>query len=382
MKKLAVGIMSGTSLDGIDIVIAKIEGHFLDTSVDVVAFETISYSEIIKDKIIQSMDFRQCNPKLICSLNYELSYAYYEAIKEVCSNNNISLMDIDFIACHGQTIYHINEDSDSEVKSSLQLGDGSVLANISHKTVVSNFRSADIAVGGVGAPLVPYADYILFLDQEISRSLHNIGGISNLTYLQVGSSLEEVIAFDTGPGNMIIDYFAKKFFSLPYDASGDIARKGRLNQRLISFLMSHSYLKQLPPKSTGRELFGDTFALEVLKQFQDLPQEDILCTITHFTAKSIAKAYEDFILKNHPLDEIVFSGGGARNDFLLELVHHYLPSIHIKKSSEFGIDESAKEALAFLILGNETLNMQSSNVKAATGANQFVILGQISYVLQ
>ncbi len=380
MKKLAIGIMSGTSLDGIDVVVARIEGSFLNTRFNFVAYETIPYADETKNKIRRAMDPIKCNPKLICSLNFELSEIYANAIFSVCENNNISPEEIDYIACHGQTIYHIGAGDPFSTPSSLQLGDGSVLANLCHTTVVSNFRSADIAVGGQGAPLVPYADYVLFREEKVSKSMHNIGGISNLTVIPAGSKLEEIIAFDTGPGNMMIDAFAEILFKVPYDDSGKLARQGTLNQKLLTELMNHPYLKVLPPKSTGREEFGIDFSKHILSQYHRLSPYDLICTITHFTAKSIAKAYKDFVFNKYQMDEIIFSGGGARNKFLMELIKTYLPKQNIKTLSEEGIDDSAKEALAFLILGNETLNKAPSNVPSATGATKRVILGQVSYV--
>ncbi|MCK5761329.1 MAG: anhydro-N-acetylmuramic acid kinase, partial [Candidatus Izimaplasma sp.] len=205
MKKLAVGIMSGTSLDGIDIVITEIEGTFTNTTVNVVAFETVEYEEKLLNRIKKSLVLEESSSDLLCSLNFELGYAYADAVKKVCKNNNFDLEEIAFIASHGQTIFHIGKSEKDNIQSSLQLGEGSVIANECNTTVVSNFRSADIAVGGQGAPLVPYADYILFSKKDKTRVMHNIGGISNVTVLKKNGSIDDVLAFDTGLGNMMID---------------------------------------------------------------------------------------------------------------------------------------------------------------------------------
>lgn len=374
--------MSGTSLDGIDIVIAKIEGVFVDTVVEVIAFETVPYDALIRSKIIDAMDPKKCNPALICSLNFELAQSYSKAVHVVCEKFGISLYDVDYIASHGQTIYHVNEDSEQSVRSSLQLGDGSVLANLCHTTVVSNFRSADIAVGGEGAPLVPYADYILFRDKSVSRALHNIGGISNLTLIPANGMLDDLIAFDTGPGNMMIDYFARELFDLPYDNLGEIAKSGKPNRELLNELMSHPFLSKTPPKSTGREDFGKEYCTFIMNKFKHLDKKDLLCTLTYFTAKSISKAYVDFIFPDHYVDEIILSGGGAKNNFLMQLIQTYLQVTKVLMLSQKGMNESIKEALAFLILGNETLSLRPSNVTSATGAQRPVILGQVSFVVE
>lgn len=379
MKKMAVGIMSGTSLDGIDVVLASIEGSYLKTQVHMIAYELFPLDPKLKQKIMDAMNKDTCSAALISSLNMELGYAFGNAAKSLCEKKGIPLSQIDYVASHGQTIWHINEDDQNDVKSSLQLGDGSAIASIMQTTVVSNFRNADIAAGGVGAPLVPYVDYLLFSDEKKSRSLHNLGGISNMTVLKASSNEDDIIAFDTGPANMMIDRAMMVLFHKPYDQNGDVARSGHLIPAMLHELMNHPYLNQKPPKSTGREVFGDSYTDLIIKRYAQEKKEDIVTTLTHFTAQSIVKAYQDDVLPYVNLDEIIFSGGGAYNAFLLELIGDELKPVMIKKLDDDHYDSKAKEALAFLVLGNETLNHQPSNMLKATGAKHKAILGQINY---
>ncbi len=381
MMKIAVGIMSGTSMDGIDVVITEIEGTNLKTKLNVLAYDTIDYNEKLLLRIKKGFSISESNSELLCSLNFELGYAYADAVKQVCIKNKILLEDIDFIASHGQTIYHIGKDDSSNILSSLQLGEGAVIANLCNTTVVSNFRTADIAVGGQGAPLVPYADYVLFKDDKVNRVMNNIGGISNVTVLPKNGSINDVIAFDTGPGNMMIDYACKKMLNLNYDDLGNISRTGKLIPEMLQELLTHRFFKLIPPKSTGREDFGDAYTLSMIEKYNNKDFKDILCTLTHFTADSIANAYKKYIIPKFAVDEIVVSGGGVYNIFLMELLQVNLPDIKIRKLEDLGYNSSIKEALAFVILGNETLNMNYSNVSSATGAKKSVILGQVNYVL-
>ena len=382
MKKMAVGIMSGTSLDGIDVVLASIEGSYQTTQVKMLAYEMFPIEPQLKKKIMDAMREDTCSPALISSLNMELGYAFGHAAKSLVDHMGIPLQKIDFVASHGQTIWHINEDDKSFVRSSLQLGDGSAIASIMETTVVSNFRNADIAAGGTGAPLVPYVDYLLFTDKVKSRSLHNLGGISNMTVLKANGTEDDVIAFDTGPANMMIDRAMMVLYQKPYDAFGEVARSGHIIPAMLYELMNHPYLNQKPPKSTGREVFGDQYTDQLIKRYKDEKSEDIISTLTHFTAQSIVKSYQDDVLPHIVLDEIIFSGGGAYNTYLLELIKEELKPIEVKTLENYHYDSKAKEALAFLVLGNETLNHKASNMLKATGAKHKTILGQINYFIK
>lgn len=379
MKQMAIGIMSGTSLDGIDVVVANIEGTNLNTKVEIIAFQTIPIDEPLKEEIRQAMNEKAATPALLSSLNMKLGYAFGHAAKKVCEDAHLSLEMIDFVASHGQTIWHINENQGHLIQSSLQLGDPSAIASILKTTVVSHFRNADIAQGGVGAPLVPYVDFILFSDPKRSRSLHNLGGISNLTYLPKGASEHDVIAMDTGPANMMIDRAMQRLYQQPYDDNGGIARQGKLISKLYQEMMDHPFFRLEPPKSTGREVFGDQLTDQLLIAYKHQKPEDIIHTLTMITIQSIVDAYQTWIIPKNGLDDIIFSGGGAYNTFILENIQKQLPEITILKLEDLGFNSKAKEALAFLILGHETLSLRPSNLLQATGAKRKVILGQVTY---
>lgn len=382
MSKLAIGIMSGTSLDGIDVVIAEIKGYNQDTKVNILAFDSFEYEKTLLLKIKECINNEFVSKALICSLNFELGYAYSNAVKIACKKYGINLDDVEFIASHGQTIFHINDSFDSYIRSSLQLGEGSIIANQCKTTVVSNFRAADIAVGGKGAPLVPFSDYILFNDSSKNRSVHNIGGIANMTVIKKGSELEDVFGFDSGPGNMMIDYACKKYFNVDYDNNGEIARKGNVIEDFLRELLNNDYFKVKPPKSTGRELFGDDYTEKMCLKYENHLKEDIVRTLTEFTKVTIVDSYKEFILPFTKLDEIIFCGGGVYNTFLIEIIKKELPQISILTLEDIGYNSSSKEALAFIVLGNQTLNYSSSNVLKVTGAKEQVILGQVNYVLK
>lgn len=382
MKKIAVGIMSGTSLDGIDVVISEIEGQSLNTKVNIINAKTYSYSPELLEKIKKCISIDESTVELICSVNFEISIAYSECVKDLCKISNINLNDVAFIASHGQTVFHINEQSNTLVKSSLQIGDGSVLANLTNTTVVSNFRTADIAVGGCGAPLVPYADYILFRDKHKTRLLQNIGGIANVTVLVKNALLEDIYAFDNGPGNMMIDHAMKVLYDQSYDNNGNTAAKGTVIPEMLVELLDNNYFVVSPPKSTGREMFGIEYTNKILNKYSLHNKEDIISTLTHFTAKTIADSYHNFIENFHKIDELIISGGGTYNSTLIQLIRDYSNIENIKFSDDIGIDSSYKEAVAFIILANETLHFGYSNILKATGAQKHTILGQVSYVLK
>jgi len=244
MKRLAIGMMTGTSLDGIDLVLVEIEDSSIDTITKVLSSKTYAYEAKLLEKIRTSMEFKNCTPELLCSLNYELAKAYAECVFDFTKVAGFSAKSIDFIASHGQTIYHITDNANGYHKSSLQLGNGSVLANLTGIDVISDFRSADIAVGGQGAPLVPYAHYVLFHDKEKSRIIQNIGGISNLTYLPANADLNQVIAFDNGPGNMKIDRAMQALYGKPFDYNGDEAKKGKVIKPLFLDVINMEYFTE------------------------------------------------------------------------------------------------------------------------------------------
>lgn len=374
----AVGLMSGTSLDGIDAVLCDISGVSLDTNIKEIAFCTIEIPEGIKDKI-RKCCANKADVELVCSLNFELGELFADAVGKVCQKACVDLSELEFIASHGQTIYHIPKAYGDIHRSTLQIGESAVIAQRCGCKVVSNFRVKDIAAGGEGAPLVPFSEYILYRRTDQAVALQNIGGIGNVTIIPKNCEIDEVFAFDTGPGNMMIDEAMRIFYGVPYDKNGDIAAKGKMIHALQQELEAHAYLKVVPPKTTGREMFGEAYTVELLKRYAAEKKEDIVATLTWFTAYSIAENYRLFICKEHDIREVILGGGGAHNRTLQKMLASELPQIKISTQEEKGYSSDAKEAIAFVILGNETLNGRYSNLPNATGAQHKVILGNVTY---
>lgn len=374
----AVGLMSGTSLDGIDAALVEIDNFGKKTKIKLIEFITISIPLDVKDEIKRACSEEQSSVDLICSLNFKLGYLFAEATKNVCNKAGITLENLDFIASHGQTIYHLPKSRDSFIPSTLQIGEPAIIAYETGVKVVSNFRVMDMASGGEGAPLVPYSEYIIYGSDEENIALQNIGGIGNVTVIPKGGDINSIFAFDTGPGNMIIDEVCQRLFKLNYDEDGKIAANGEIQNDILDDLMSHSYINAFPPKTTGREEFGQQFVDELLKKYNNKKPEDILSTVTMFTAKSIAVNYKNFIMNKVNLNKVIIGGGGAHNKTLLSYLKNELPNVSIVTQDDIGLSSDAKEAIAFVILGNETLNNNFSNVPSATGAKEKVILGNIT----
>ncbi|MDP6923604.1 MAG: anhydro-N-acetylmuramic acid kinase [Candidatus Scalindua sp.] len=379
-----IGLMSGTSCDGIDACLVNITGNGLSTRADIIGFETYPYENEIRESIFEASCKETGTVDKICQLNFTLGKLFADAAGQIAGKLSIPLSEIDIVGSHGQTIYHVsslNESNDNEVRSTLQIGEPSIIAQETGVTTVSDFRTRDIAAGGEGAPMVPYADFVLFGRDEIGRAIQNIGGISNVTFLPADGNIKEIIAFDNGPGNMIIDRFAEIITNgkLKYDKNGELASRGKLNQDLLERLCAHPYLSKLPPKSTGREDFGIQFSDNLFKESRqdNIDVHDAIATITAFTAKSISDSYGKYIQLSHKITEVVVSGGGVCNPVLLQFLKDYLVDISIRKVDEFGIPSGAKEALSFAILANETVSGSPGNVPSATGAKESVVLGKI-----
>ncbi|HDR4706276.1 MULTISPECIES: anhydro-N-acetylmuramic acid kinase AnmK [Bacillus cereus group] len=375
------GVMSGTSLDGIDVALVRIEGSGVDSKVKLIHFTTVPFRNDIKSEIQQALSIENSNVQLICSLNFKLGLCFANAVKEVCKEANFSLEQLDLIGSHGQTIYHQPKPEGNMIASTLQIGEPAVIAYDTNTTVISNFRTMDMAAGGQGAPLVPYSEVILYRDPSKNRLLQNIGGISNVTVIPSQKSDQNVIAFDTGPGNMIIDEVCQRLFQLPYDQNGEIAKQGRVVDEILTYCMNHPFLKMNPPKSTGREQFGEEFVSQLLKRYEKHSKENILTTVTMFTASSIVHHYKEFILPYYEIDEVILGGGGSYNNTLVEMIRYGLKdekcTIFIQE--DIGYSSEAKEAIAFAILANETYHRNPSNVPSATGAKQSVVLGNITF---
>lgn len=375
------GVMSGTSLDGIDVALVHIEGSGVGSKVELIHFTTVPFCNDMKNEILQALSIENSNVQLICSLNFKLGLCFAGAVKEVCKEANFPLGQLDVIGSHGQTIYHQPKQDGTMIPSTLQIGEPAVIAYETKTTVISNFRTMDMAAGGQGAPLVPYSEIILYRHQTKNRLLQNIGGIGNVTVIPSQLSDKSVIAFDTGPGNMIMDELCQRLFRLPYDQNGKIAKQGVVVEEILTYCMNHPFLKMNPPKSTGREQFGEEFVSELLKRFEKHCKENILTTVTMFTANSIVYHYKEFILPYYEIDEAILGGGGSYNDTLVEMIRHGLKEekCALFLQEDIGFSSEAKEAIAFAILANETYHRNPSNVPSATGAMQSVVLGNITF---
>ena len=376
---LAVGLMSGTSLDGVDTVLCEISGQDESTKVKQLYFKTYDIPESLRTKIRKCCSRELIPVDLICSLNFELGYLFADAVKSLCKDANVKLEDLSFIASHGQTIFHIPKPYDDYVPSTLQIGEAAIIANECKTKVISNFRVMDMAVGGEGAPLVPYSETLLYSEENQAVALQNIGGIGNVTVLPKKGDTKKVIAFDTGPGNMMIDEAVRTFYGKKYDTDGYYARQGNLIPSLAEELKEHPYFNLEIPKTTGREMFGEHFTKSILEKYHSCEPNDLIHTFTWFTAYSIAYHYKKYLISEYGLKKCIIGGGGAYNSYLLELIRNEIPEVTVMTQEEHGFSSEAKEALAFVILGNQTYHRSPSNVPSATGAKKSVILGQITY---
>ena len=376
---LAVGLMSGTSLDGVDTVLCEISGQDESTKVKQLYFKTYDIPESVRTKIRKCCSRELIPVDLICSLNFELGYLFADSVKSLCKDANVKLEDLSFIASHGQTIFHIPKPYDDYVPSTLQIGEAAIIANECKTKVISNFRVMDMAVGGEGAPLVPYSETLLYSEKNQAVALQNIGGIGNVTVLPKKGDTKKVIAFDTGPGNMMIDEAVRTFYGKKYDTDGYYARQGNLISSLAAELKEHPYFNLEIPKTTGREMFGEHFTKSILEKYHSCEPNDLIHTFTWFTAYSIAYHYKKYLISEYGLKKCIIGGGGAYNSYLLELIRNEIPEVTVMTQEEHGFSSEAKEALAFVILGNQTYHRSPSNVPSATGAKKSVILGQITY---
>ena len=378
-KSLRVaGLMSGTSVDGVDAAIVDIDSG----GVRLKAFEMFPYSASLRDSIFRLFDPETSGVDDICHFNFVLGEVFADAVVRLCELSSIPLNSIDLIGSHGQTIYHNPGGRQFEgrvIRSTLQIGEPSVIAQRTGITTVADFRPRDMAAGGQGAPLVPYADYVLFADKRKSRAIQNIGGIANVTYLPAGCDIEDIVAFDTGPGNMVVD----RMMSLVtdgkehFDRDGGMAAIGTVNRVLLDELLEHPFIGRCPPKTTGREDFGSQYADALYEKARahGISDTDIVATATALTAASIAQAYRQF-LPARP-DEIILCGGGANNRTLVKMLQSEAAGITVISTNDLGISIDAKEAVSFAILAHATIKGIPNNIPAATGAAKAVVSGKI-----
>ena len=371
--RLGLGLMSGTSADGIDAVLAEFSGKGLRTRVKTLSFETYPFTPEMKKRILKLVCARA---EEICEMNFIMGELLAQAASRLMKRAKLSPGKVDFIGSHGQTVYHLSGHPWRR-NSTLQIGEGAVLAARTGMVTVCDFRPADIAAGGTGAPLVPFADYILFRKKGKPRALLNLGGIANVTVIP--GTLRQVMAFDTGPANMVIDSLVRlqSRGKRKWDDGGHLAGRGKLNEKLLEDLMSHPYLRLPPPKSTGREMFGEEFAKDLWKRGRRLSFEDLLATATFFTAASIYLGFDRFIFPLFRVEEIYVSGGGLHNRTLMGFLGKVFNPIPVAPLDDLGVQGDAKEALAFALLADATLQGMASNVPSATGARRPAVLGKI-----
>jgi anhydro-N-acetylmuramic acid kinase len=373
-----IGLMSGTSVDGIDAAIVEITGAPPNLAAKLLSFTFIPYDEGQRAQIFALFQPHTGTVDRICQMNFAIGEWFAAAALRAIQEAGLTPHDVDLIGSHGQTIYHAVGD-DSPVKSTLQIGEAAVIAARTGLTTVADFRVADVAVGGQGAPLVSYVDWLLLRHPARARAVQNIGGIANLTYLPPGDDPAGVLAFDTGPGNMLIDDAARRATAgrQAFDQDGALAARGRVDETLLNELMGHPYLALSPPKTTGREQFGAPFAAQVWARAEalGLAGEDVVATLTAFTAASIADAYRRF-LPRLPA-EVILGGGGASNPTLVAMLRQRLAPARVTTHEALSLSSDAKEALAFAVLAYETIHGRPGNLPHCTGAGAPVVLGKI-----
>ena len=377
-----LGLMSGTSVDGVDAALVSVTGGGAEAHVSLIAFRTYPFPAALRRAIFEAFDPTTGTVEHLTHLSFVLGHVFADAALAIAREAGLPIAEVDLIGSHGQTVYHIPEPrslAGVTTRATLQLGEPAVIAARTHVLTVADFRTADIANGGQGAPLVPYADWVLFRHPSRGRAIQNIGGIGNVTYIPPGGRLEDVIAFDTGPGNMIVDALVEQLAGVLFDRDGKLAAAGRVDSALLDRLMEHPYLGISPPKTTGREMFGRAFAHELIRDSSGIRAVDLIATATAFTARSIAVSYRRFVEPRGPIDEIVVSDGGARNPTLMQMLRAELPGKTILPLEALGWDGDAKEAVAFALLANDAILGLPTNVPGATGAHRTVTLGTFCF---
>ena len=377
-----IGLISGTSADGIDAALMDISGGPPEGSLSLLRYETIPYPKGLQKRLIE-LPTRGTVLEL-CHLNFFLGELFAEAAFKIAARASLDIHQVDLIGSHGQTVYHLPapiKERGRRIRSTLQIGEPSVIAHRTGVTTVGDFRPRDIAAGGQGAPLTPGFHYKLFYHPDRSRLIVNIGGISNLTAILAGKGLEAVLAFDSGPGNMVIDGVMQRRTRgrVRMDVRGRMAGRGVVHKKLLGELLRHPFLRQSPPKTTGREAFGLKWVDRILKRGKALriSTADLVATVTLFTARSIAQSYFQFLAANGSFHEVIVGGGGTLNPTLIRFLTNEFSPIPVKRFEDFGMDSKAIEAMAFALMAYETVSGVPGNVPSATGAKEAVILGKI-----
>lgn len=378
--KLVIGLMSGTSVDGIDAALVEISGSGIGTKPRQVDFITFPFPAGFKEFVLKNSQTGTSDVADVARLNFLMGQLYADAVFTLCKHAGVEPRQVDLIGSHGQTIHHLPQKVSmfgKEVAATLQIGDPSVISKLTGIITVGDFRVGDVALGGQGAPLVPYFDYILFHSDKVSRALLNIGGIANITFLPKGCKANDVMAFDTGPGNMVVDQLMKEFYDKDFDENGNTACSGSVRNELLEHLMNDEFISSAPPKSTGRERYGRGFVKGILDKSAKYSKEDVVATATEFTAAAVHENVRQFLSQKGKLDELYVSGGGTHNRFMMDSLKWLFTGTDVKEAERIGISSDAKEAICFAVLANETISGNAANLPQVTGASRPTILGKI-----
>jgi anhydro-N-acetylmuramic acid kinase len=387
-EMIVAGVMSGTSADGINVALVRmVAGARARTNFELLGHSEYAYPKKVRVAVLAAMNASQASVADLARLNFLLGEIYSDA---VLATERQFRVKVDLVGCHGQTLYHQGQPQrflGRKLAATWQTGEAAIVAARVGVPVVSDFRPADMAAGGKGAPLVPFLDYMLFRDARVGRIVQNIGGIANLTAIPAGVAANDVVAFDTGPGNMVIDAVTEKLFGQPFDRDGRIAASGKALDNVIRVILQRDFFRRKPPKTAGREEFGREFVSEFLRSCRGFRKQDVVATATALTVKSIADAVRRYAAQSsgsahkQAFCEMILSGGGAKNSTLVaKLTSELAPlGLQLRFSDEFGLPSAAKEAAAFAVLAHETWHRWPSNVPSATGAKRAAVLGKISY---
>jgi anhydro-N-acetylmuramic acid kinase len=398
---IVAGVMSGTSADGINVALVRMSdrrgsrrasgvpwafgGQEGPRHIELLGHAEYGYSKKVRKAVLAAMNATRATVADLARLNFLLGELYSDAVLAAEQQFQVK---VHLVGCHGQTLYHQGEPHfflGRRVAATWQTGEAAIIAARVKAPVVSDFRPADMAAEGKGAPLVPFLDYMLFRDARLGRIVQNIGGIANLTAIPAGAAPNDVVAFDTGPGNMVIDAVTDRLFGKAFDRGGRIAASGKVLDKVLSKMLRHEFFRQRPPKTAGREEFGREFVGEFLRSCGGCRKQDVVATATALTARSIADAVQRFAFgtaaEYRQFHEMVISGGGAKNSTLVAMLKDALTpvGVRLRFCDEFGVPSAAKEAVAFTVLAHETWNRRPSNVPSATGAKRPAVLGKISY---
>jgi anhydro-N-acetylmuramic acid kinase len=381
-SRLAVGLMSGTSMDGIDAALVRISGPGDNPRVRMLAFLKSTYPPDLRQRILRIATGKPTSSGEISQLNFLLGELFAEAALRVCRKGRVPPTQLAVIGSHGQTIYHQGFprlESGRRVASTFQIAEPAVIAARTGVPVVADFRPADMAAGGQGAPLVPLVDYLLLRRPRQGTVALNLGGIANITVIPANAKPQEVFGFDTGPGNMVIDSLVRHFTRgrKTYDAGGQQATRGKVIEALLAEILRHTFFRRPPPKSAGREQFGQEFVEKYFLRHRGARPEDLLRTATELTARTIADALERFVFPRAQVHRLIVSGGGAHNQFLVRRIRELLPQVSVDLSARYGPPVDAKEAIAFAVLADRTMHGLPGNLPAVTGARKAVVLGKI-----